>query len=325
MNAHELSEPFHRLLVEVALSATTRQIEAGGSVEPLWGAIEQSGYLDALVGEASGGAGLSLADAEPLLQALGRHAVAAPVGETMIARAMLAAAGIEPPSGPIVLASLAAARAQAVPLALLAQHVLVQSDDRLVLTPVAGAKLSPTGVHGSLSASLSWSEAPAGPTLAAPAGALRAAAAVLRAAAIAGAADRLLELSVDYANARQQFGKPIGKQQAIQQQMAVMAEQAVAARLAAQIGCSAGLPPPDAVAAVAKCVAGAAAVQIAQIAHAVHGAIGISEEFDLQLYTRRLHEWRLADGAERYWAEVIGSQRLAEAQTSSVDFVRNLV
>ena len=75
-------------------------------------------------------------------------------------------------------------------------------------------------------------------------------------------------------------------------------------------------------AAIAKQVASIAAVPVAEIAHAVHGAIGISEEYDLQLYTRRLHEWRLADGSEAYWAAQLGAARLAAANQSSVDFIR---
>lgn len=65
----------------------------------------------------------------------------------------------------------------------------------------------------------------------------------------------------------------------------------------------------------------AAAVQIANIAHAVHGAIGISAEYDLQLFTRRLHLWRLADGSESWWARVLGEIRFDDG-ASSVDFVR---
>ena len=60
----------------------------------------------------------------------------------------------------------------------------------------------------------------------------------------------------------------------------------------------------------------------ASIAHAVHGAIGISEEHDLQLYSRRLHEWRLADGSEGYWARALGQVRLEQPDLPSVDFIR---
>ena len=152
-------------------------------------------------------------------------------------------------------------------------------------------------------------------------GGLRRAAAVLRAALIAGAADRLTTMTADYANERIQFGKPIGKQQALQQQLAVMAEDMVAARIAAHIGGAASFPPALAAAATAKSVASSAAARVAAIAHAVHGAIGISAEYDLQLYTRRLQAWRLADGSESYWNRLLGAERLA-APSGSVDFVR---
>jgi acyl-CoA dehydrogenase len=147
-------------------------------------------------------------------------------------------------------------------------------------------------------------------------------AAVIRATAIAGAGDRLLDLTTAYANERVQFGKPIGRQQAIQQQLAVMAEHAIAARIAAQMGCAVGLPIPTRTAAMAKVVASLAVTPLATIAHAVHGAIGISEEYQVQLYTRRLHEWRIADGSERYWSEWLGSARIASNAETSIAFLR---
>jgi hypothetical protein len=48
----------------------------------------------------------------------------------------------------------------------------------------------------------------------------------------------------------------------------------------------------------------------------------MTEAFDLQLFTRRLREWRLADGAESYWNERVGRLRLGTAQASTLDFVR---
>jgi acyl-CoA dehydrogenase len=199
----------------------------------------------------------------------------------------------------------------------------VQVGDRLILTSLQDAQVEPAGLHGDLGARLTWAGEPQGPSFAAPACGLRAVAAIVRAAAIAGAGDRLLNMTIAYANERVQFGKPIGKQQALQQQLAVMAEQVVAARIAAQIGCAGGFPPAVAAAAVAKQVSSAGATLIADTAHAVHGAIGISEEFDLQLYSRRLREWRLADGSEGYWAGVLGAERLAAGGEVTVDFIRD--
>jgi alkylation response protein AidB-like acyl-CoA dehydrogenase len=136
---------------------------------------------------------------------------------------------------------------------------------------------------------------------------------------------RVLQMTVDYAGQRQQFAKPIGKMQAIQQQLAVLGEQVLMASMAAQIGCAAGLSPGAEAAAVAKQVTSAAAAQVAAIAHGVHGAIGVSEEYDLQLYTRRLFEWRLADGSESWWAAQIGSARLASEALNTGEFLRQRV
>ncbi|WP_240464963.1 acyl-CoA dehydrogenase family protein, partial [Pseudomonas aeruginosa] len=79
---------------------------------------------------------------------------------------------------------------------------------------------------------------------------------------------------------------------------------ACAARMAAQLAFqgSDALPGPL-LAALGKARASQAVPQVADIAHAVHGAIGVTEECDLQLYTRRLREWRLAGGSESYWHE----------------------
>lgn len=233
----ELLEPFDRMLASVS----GRDVSADAQLE----AIEASGYLDALVPEARGGAGLSLGDIEPLLRAVGRHAIAAPVGETMARRALQGE-----PSRPLR--------------------------------------------------------------------------AILAASEIAGLAEHVLEMSLSYANDRVQFGKPIGKLQVIQQQLSMLGEQVLMTRMASQIGCAAGVEPDVAVAAIAKQVASAAVPQIASIAHAVHGAIGITEEFDLQRYTRRMHALRVADGSESYWAGVLGARRIAVPAERSSDFIRAL-
>ena len=145
--------------------------------------------------------------------------------------------------------------------------------------------------------------------------------AVLQAAQIAGAAQRLLEMSVAHANDRVQFGKPIGRQQAVQQQLAVMAQEAVAARMAVDLACSREGWPGAMHAAAAKATAARVAASIASTAHAVHGAIGISAEFDLQLYTRRLHNWRTGGGSESLWARELGA-RVLESHASALDWVR---
>lgn len=319
MDINELLEPFVRMLDAAASPAVVRAIEHGGSGDALWREIAVSGFLDALVAEEYGGAGLTLADIEPLIEALGARAVPLPVAETMVARALLAESGIAAPDGPVALVT---SLAQPVPCGLVAQAALVDCGDALVLCDMAQLSPAPTGVTNSLAARISGT--PEGRSLPRPASGLRSIAAVLRAALIAGAAARLCDVTTVYASERVQFGKPIGRQQSLQQMLALMAEDMIACRIAAQLGASHGLNLPLAAAATAKITTSSAAPRIAATAHAVHGAIGISEEYDLQLLTRRLHEWRMADGSEGYWSQVLGQQRLA-AGVTSVDWIRQSV
>lgn len=318
---NEFLEPFDRMLEAVAAPAQVRAVEQGASSGAMWDAIAESGFLDALVAVEQGGAGLPLLQVHPLWQALGRHAVPLPVGETMIARYLLTAAGVHVPEGPIAIVEAGSAAETIVPFGLVADHVLVEAGGRLHLVATASTSRGLTGVQGSIAARVRWNGFSGDGVGVAPHGGLRAIGAILRATLIAGAAGRLTAMTAAFANERVQFGKPIGRQQALQQNLAMMAEEAVAARVASQLGCADGLPPSSVAAATAKSVASSAAARIAATAHAVHGAIGISDEHDLQLFTRRLHEWRLADGAETYWNRILGGVRLS-ADMMSADFVR---
>ncbi|MCS6766134.1 MAG: hypothetical protein MO847_06805 [Candidatus Protistobacter heckmanni] len=143
------------------------------------------------------------------------------------------------------------------------------------------------------------------------------------AALMAGAMERVLEMTLQYANERSQFGKPLGKFQAIQQQLSVMAEQVFAARMAAQLACRqcAGARPDATMAAIGKLRASEAAAQVAAIAQAVHGAMGVTEEYDLQLFTRRLHAWRREGGAESHWARQVGAAVLAGPRRPMIEFL----
>ena len=140
-----------------------------------------------------------------------------------------------------------------------------------------------------------------------------AAGALTRACQMVGAAAATLDLCVDYANARVQFGRPIGRFQAIQQQLAVMASEVAAAGVAARDACRAVDAGGDIhlAAASAKIRSGEAAGKAANIAHQVHGAIGFTYEYRLSHLTRRLWAWRSEFGAESEWAGWLGAQVIA--------------
>jgi acyl-CoA dehydrogenase len=131
--------------------------------------------------------------------------------------------------------------------------------------------------------------------------------AMLRTAQMAGALESTLDLSTRYATERVQFGKPISSFQAIQHQLAQMAQQTGSAVVSAQ---AAFAESDDQLAAwqiAAAKVCGAEAVgAAAAMAHAVHGAIGFTHEHALQLGTRRLWAWRSEFGNLSHWAQRLG-------------------
>ena len=136
--------------------------------------------------------------------------------------------------------------------------------------------------------------------------------ALLRAVQMAGALEYLLAQSVQYANERVQFGQPIGKFQAVQHQIAVLAEHAAAATMAAEVAFRAterGEARFEI--AVAKARISEAVEVATSVAHAVHGAIGFSYEHALQFTTRRLWAWRAEFGSETVWQRWLGQTVLA--------------
>ena len=135
---------------------------------------------------------------------------------------------------------------------------------------------------------------------------------MMLAAKMAGALQAALDLSVEYTRQRQQFGKPLASFQAIQQQLAVFAEETAAANMAAAAAFRAA-DHGDAwfEIACAKLRANQAARVSTGIAHQVHGAMGFTAEYRLQHLTRRLWKWGSEHGNERFWSDRIGA-RVAE-------------
>ncbi len=303
-----LTDSFERLLQGACSPAVVREVERSLDAGALWADIDASGFAELLV-PGEGGAGLR--DAFPLWLACGAHALPLPLAQTMWARGLL---GPQAPAGPVALAVGVRRDAQGrlhcagVPFGAVAASLLLATPEgEGCCVPLADAQTQRSGVHGSLQADIVLAAQPAG-AVALPTGTdLQAAGALITAALIAGALQRVLETTLRYANERAQFGKPIGKFQAVQQQLAVLAEQAFAARMAAELACTeSALQPQRLRAAVAKARAAEAAEKAVAIAHAVHGAIGVTAEFDLQLLTRRLQEWRGDHGSASYWQAELG-------------------
>ncbi|MBX9611137.1 MAG: acyl-CoA dehydrogenase [Burkholderiales bacterium] len=323
------TQAIENILKDQCTPAVVRAIEAGGSTAALWQALQGAGFLELLASEDAGGAGLPLADLFPILSSFGRYTVPVPVAQTIVARALLGSQ-FAMPNGMITLA--AALRREAsgaivcslTPYGRVADFVLARDGDALLLLPADAARREATGVHGSLAASLRWPDEHVATRVPGAGPLLPAFAAALHAALLSGAMTRVFEMTLQYCNDRIQFGKTLGKFQAVQHQLSVMAEHVAAASMAAEAAFHTDAAAPSLLAAaMAKSRTSEAAVLVASIAHALHGAIGVAEEYDLQLLTRRLHEWRLAHGSEAHWNVLIGNSVLA-SDTSIADFVRSV-
>jgi alkylation response protein AidB-like acyl-CoA dehydrogenase len=110
------------------------------------------------------------------------------------------------------------------------------------------------------------------------------------AAELAGTAQRVLEMSVEYAKVRQQFGRPIGAYQAVSHRcadMLVMVESARSLAYHAAWALDNDVPEAPLAAAMAKAYAGEAARTVASNGLQVHGGIGFTWEHDIHLHLKR--------------------------------------
>ena len=123
-----------------------------------------------------------------------------------------------------------------------------------------------------------------------------------------GEAQQVLEMSVDYAKTRVQFGRPIGSFQAIQHHCANMAVDVEAARLMAYKVAwliSEGLPC-DREASAAKVWVNEACRRVMALGHQIHGAIGFTWDHDMQLFSRRAVAGRVSFGDSDFHREQVG-------------------
>lgn len=302
--------------------------------QKLFGLATELGLDRALVPAEADGSGATWSEAYPVFRALGHSQAPVPLAETMIAALLCARAGIALPEagdGALTLIdanhapglTLAGNRingtALGVPWARAASHAVVCSADRIALVNLrqAGVRIDPDvnlaneprdTVHCTAAAVLAEAPRPFA-QLNEPVWMFGA---LARAVMLVGALEAALATAVEHANTRVQFGKPLGKQQAIQQQLGELAGMIGAARMAAKIACTSA--PVDATPcpafafdlAVAKVRAGEAATRATNVVHQVMGAIGFTQEHHLHFTTRRLWSWRSEFGSDADWAAVLG-------------------
>ena len=282
----------------------------------LWQKLEKTGFTSLLLAEAAGGFGGSFRDVATVLRLAGQYGLATPLAEAILAAHLLDKAGMALPEGLVTLAprveghlegKLFSGTLRAVPWGESAVMVLAELEGQLILVPrhAASAVTTTANPAGEPRARLGFDHVPV--EVAPACGDLLRLGAFSRSCLIAGALDGALARSIEYANARIQFGKPIGRFQVVQQELAVFAEEAAAVNCAAEAAALA-LDRGDGIfeIACAKLRASTAAAVGVATAHQVHGAIGFTAELGLHHLTRRLTAWSGEFGNARLWAEELG-------------------
>ena len=323
-----------RIFADLSTQEVINAAEKGAWPAALWQAIEDSGLHLTWVPESSGGAGADLLDGFAVLKAAGAAALPVPLAETLLAGWLLGRAGLEVPAGPLTVArgcqrlenELVSGSAVAVPHARHAEQVLVLAAGdgglHVAALPRAACVLrEDRNLAGEPWDSVTFDAVR--PTLCALAAdvdarALDAMGALIRVTQAAGALATALELAIQYAGERVQFGRPIGKFQAIQNMIADFAGEVAAVNAAADaaaeaVAAAGGAIDADAWVeiATAKVRLGQAASNGPAIAHQVHGAMGFTYEHRLHQFTRRAWAWRDEFGTETRWARALGEAVLS--------------
>lgn len=276
----------------------------------IWAALEEAGMT--AIGE-SNDDDFGLADAMALVERAAYHTLPVPLAETILARRLLAKAGIEIPDGPLSVAPPRAIRngkAGGVPWGgSVAGVVVAVAPDKLALV-AGGGGATAFNMAGEPRETIDLGKARviAERPLADAARIVEAEGALLRSVQMAGAMSRVLEHGLTWANDRVQFGRPIARFQAIQHLMAELAAEVAAAGAASMMAVEAVAEGSDRFAvAIAKARSGEAAGRVCAIAHEVFGAMGFTQEHTLHYATRRLWSWRNEFGSEIEWQAEIGN------------------
>ena len=304
-----------------------------------WAVLQQSGLTTIELPESAGGGGGTLREMAEVVRVAGARSARLPLAETaLVAGWLLHGAGLAVPPGPLSAAWdtevtarpgeggwLLAGTARRVPYARVCAGVALLAtgpDGPLaVLVDPARCRIS-EGVNlaGEPRDDLDLTAAPA--LSAAPVGAstgelLVQRAALSRIVLTAGAAQTVLDLVLRHVAEREQFGRPIGRFQAVQHLVAELAGEVATVAVCAESAllAAAGDDPSYAATAVAsaKVVSAQASGRICAVAHQLFGGIGVTREHALHRSTTRLWSWRDEAGTEGRWADLLAARALDPA------------
>jgi len=315
----------------------------------LWAGMAEQGWLGVALPEGQGGLGLGWVEAVVLVEELGRHAAPVPFLPSLLALSMVALADDPRPAWLADLASgerIGCAAWSHGPSAVTARRGADGWELSGRAGPVEAAAVAdiavvatPTGVFAvdlaavgrprqepamDLTRCLSWLDLDGAPAIRLGGeelvDALLDLAAVGTSASLLGGCDRVLEMSVQYAKDRVQFGQPIGSFQAIKHRSADMVVDVEGMRsttwyaawaLAADDG------DRSIAASTAKTWCSDAAKRVMASALQIHGGIGFTWEHDLHLFLKRSQFERVSYGDASYHRERLSGRLRARLDSGA--------
>ncbi|GGB36281.1 acyl-CoA dehydrogenase [Tistrella bauzanensis] len=330
--SHDIRDMMLRTVDRLVAVEATRQMrsdaDGGGFPDRLWQAMDAAGLTDA---DTIDDEMTDAADMQALVRHTARHALPVPLAEVMAARRLLKAAGMAMPADGITGigttardhadglprlddAGRATGMLHRVPFGRHLTRVVFAATSgdgtaHLVVAEAPAPAATDINLAGEARDDLAFDAAPvieARPLVDA-ADQVMAMGAAFRAVQIAGALAGALGQVVAYAGEREQFGRPIGKFQAVQHMLAVLAAETAAASAAADLGFDDAGRTDTCRAALAKSRAGQAATDGAALAHQIMGAMGFTREHSLHYQTRRLWSWRDEFGSDALWQARLGT------------------
>jgi alkylation response protein AidB-like acyl-CoA dehydrogenase len=318
---------------QLALRAAARELlddrarprDVDGFDADLWKAMVEQGWLGVDVAEDNGGLGLGMIETAVLLEELGAHVAPVPYLQTILALGVLVRAGrdlwVERLLNGDAIACVAWQPDAPVIAAPIADVAVVVAGDELRLVELTDRRPRREPAMD-LTRPLGWLRID--PADGEPIGSASAVDALLdrgavgHAAELLGSAQRALDMSVEYAKDRHQFGKPIGSFQAVKHRCADMLVDVEGMRSAVYWAAwSVGADDPEAsiAASTAKVWCSDAGTRVMASALQVHGGIGFTWEHDLHLYLKRTQLDALSFGDAPFHRERLA--RLLRARVES--------
>ncbi len=309
----------------------------------LWATLAESGLTLLTASVSSGGSGAGIAEAAVVLSAAAESAAPVPLAENdLLAAWLLEVVGLDLPDGPLTSGSgqvsispldtgkvHVAGTLERVPWARNCEAVTVLgagTDEHVVLVvPIAHCTVSEGHnlAHEPRDRVQFDLELPRDSVV--PVGddvtrewLLRGA--LARTAQTCGAMDRALALTIDHASERIQFGRPLGRFQAVQHLVTDAAGEVIAARAACEMAVRTSVqdgitsPAGEFAVAIARAQSARAAGVVSRAAHQVHGAIGFTIDHRLRHFTLRMLAWRDEFGGAREWERRVGDIALTAGE-----------